>query len=88
MSTWIAWPPDDPKTKFPQPYRHGDPLNNFQAGMEKEVCPECDFAVSFISDRHQYETWNAHTHELIAGILEGQRGFGDCPAHPKPNWMA
>ena len=88
MSTWIAWPPDDPKSKFPQPYWQGDPLNNYQAGMEKEVCAKCDFTISFISDKHQYETWNARRHEFIVGILETKRESGDCPNHPKPNWLA
>lgn len=87
MSTWIAWPPEDPKSKFPDPYWHGDPLDNFQDGMEREECTECGLAVVFISDKHQYEAWNARTHDFIKGILDGQREFGDCPDHPKPNWL-
>jgi hypothetical protein len=88
MATYIAWPPDNARTKFPEEYWHGNPLDNYQEGIEQEQCPECDFTVQFISDRYQYENWNDHSHEMIAGILEVQRRTGDCPAHPKPNWMS
>lgn len=27
MTTWISWPPDDPKKKFPESYWEGDPHN-------------------------------------------------------------
>jgi hypothetical protein len=87
VSTWIAWPPEDAKTKFPQSYWEGDPLDEFQDQVEQEACPKCGFTVQFISDKHQYEEWNAHSHELIREILEHQRRLGDRPAHPKPNWM-
>lgn len=87
MSTWIAWPPDNPKTKFPKAYWQGDPLDQFQVGVEQEVCPACGFTVQFISNKHQYEHWNGNSHEVISGMLEVQRRIGDCPGHPKPNWM-
>ena len=87
MSTWIAWPPDDPKAKFPESYWQSDPLGKYQSGIDEEVCPECGFTVQFMSDKHQYENWSDHSHEFVAGILAVQRGRGDCPSHSKPNWM-
>ncbi len=87
MSTWIAWPPDEPETKFPDSYWEGDPLQKYQEGIDKEECPACGFTVQFISDKHQYENWNGHSHDFVAGILEVQRNIGDCPSHPKPSWM-
>ena len=87
MSTWIAWPPDEPVDKFPQNYFYGDPLDEFQKGFEEEKCKQCGFSVKFISDKYQYEGWNRSTHNLISGILENQRKIGECPMHPKPNWM-
>ncbi len=85
MSTWIAWPPDDPSAKLPNAI--GDPLNQFQPGYETESCPKCSFSVRFISDRDQYELWNDHSHSVIAGFLRHQAEIGECPTHPKPNWI-
>jgi len=87
MSTWIAWPPEDSRKKFPENFWQNDPLDQYQEGIEEEKCAVCNFTVQFISDRHQYKDWNDHFHEQIAGILEVQRKIGDCPSHPKPNWM-
>jgi hypothetical protein len=88
MSTWIAWPPEDPRQRFPKNYWLNDPLDQYQDGIETESCPACGFTVQFISDRDQFENWNDHSHESIAGILKVQKKIGDCPSHPKPNWMA
>jgi len=87
MSTWIAWPPETPETRFPHSYWQDNPLEQFQGGMERETCPKCGFKVVFISDTHQFAHWNDHSHEVVAGILQVQREIGDCPSHPKPNWM-
>lgn len=88
MSTWIAWPPDEPKDKFPQKYFEGDPLDEYQEGFEEEKCKKCGFSVKFISDKNQFVDWNQATHELIASILDNQEVIGECPNHPKPNWIS
>ena len=88
MSTWIAWPPEELDDKLPDTDWRNDPLDQFQGGIQTESCPVCGFSVTFISDTHQFQNWNDHSHDVIAGILEVQRSIGDCPDHPKPNWMA
>jgi hypothetical protein len=87
MSTWIVWN-DEPKIKFPPNFWKGDPLNQYQTGIEEEKCSQCEFTVKFISDKNQYKNWNDQTHKKIASILEHQCKIGACPSHPKPNWIA
>ena len=85
MSTWIAWPPEDPAKKLPN--HDGDPMDMYQQGSETESCKSCGFTVSFVSDKHQYEAWSDHTHDFISRLLQQQANIGDCPSHPKPNWI-
>ena len=88
MSTWIAWAPEELDHKLPDIDWRTDPLERFQGGIQTESCPVCGFTISFISDTDQFQDWNDHFHAVMKGILEVQRRIGDCPGHPKPNWMA
>lgn len=87
MSTWIAWPPDKTKDKFPKNFDN-NALNQYQTGIDEEKCPECGFTVKFISDKNAYENWNDHTHVIMREILARQEELGKCPSHNKPNWIA
>jgi len=88
MSTWILWSPEEsPESKFPTDFLQGDPLNNYQNSIESEECPVCGFKVRWMSDKYQYENYNDETRQLIADLLKRQSIVGDCPEHPKPNWL-
>jgi hypothetical protein len=88
MSTWILWSPDEsPESRFPVGFLQGNSMDQYQEGIESEKCPKCGFKVRWISDKYQYENYNQETHQLIANLLKRQSEVGDCPEHPKPNWM-
>ncbi len=89
MSTWIAWgPTESPEERFPRNFLEGDPLGEFQSGTESESCQVCGFTVDWMSDNYQYENYNDETRRFISSLLGKQNEAGDCPDHPKPNWMA
>ncbi len=88
MSTWILWSPKDtPESKFPADYMSGLARDAYQTGIESEACSECGFMIRWISDTYQFENYNRETHLFIASYLERQRINGECPDHPKPNWI-
>lgn len=89
MSTWILWSPQDSaESRFPSDFLQGDPGDLYQDGIESETCPKCGFKVRWMSDKYQYENYNEETRQFIAKLLERQSIVGDCPEHPKPNWIA
>jgi len=83
MTTWIAWPPDNPETKFPKNFLEGDPLNQY-GEAQKESCPECGFTVQWVSDKYQFEHYNDDNRKRIRASLERQRELNNCPKHPLP----
>lgn len=87
MSSWISWIGEDPKKKFPPNIFNGDPLDQFEGGIQEVACKKCSQVVKFVTDKEQFNNWNDHTKGLIIEFLERQVKHGECPDHQKPIWV-
>jgi len=87
MSTWINWSPATRQSSFPKDFLFGDPLDLYYSEVQSESCTECGFKVEWIMSKDEFDNWNEDTRRQIRETLAQQRNYGDCPSHPKPQWV-
>lgn len=83
---WIKWPPQTQQSRFPK-FLKKDPLDLYYPDIQSESCSVCGFTVEWVIGKENFEDHNDGIRRTIKQILTQQKNRGDCPEHPKPQWL-